>query len=67
MIYGGFKDRTIVETVSCSRRAVAYIRTNLKCYGTTQAPRPRVGRPRIVTPPMREALLEYLVEKPDLY
>jgi transposase len=57
----------IAKDVGCSERAVYAIQSNLRHFGSTKAPSNGVGRPRSVTPPMLDALCEYLLEKPDLY
>ncbi len=51
----------------CSERSVRAIRSNLDYFDNTKAPPNGVGRPRIITPPMLEALFEHLLEKPELY
>jgi transposase len=43
------------------------MRSNIRDFGSTKAPPNSVGRPRSVTPPMLDALCEYLLEKPELY
>ena len=51
----------------CSPRSVKAICPNLRCFGTTRAPFKGRGRPRTVTPPILDALREYLLKKSDLY
>jgi hypothetical protein len=46
---------------------VKYIRSNLRCFGTTNAPQNGGGRPRSITHPMLDALHEHLLERPDRY
>jgi hypothetical protein len=41
--------------------------TNLRAFGSVEAPWNGGGRPRSVTPMMLEALREHLLEKPDRY
>jgi transposase len=67
MIISKFANATIARTVRCSTRSVQTIRSNLRCFGTTKAPPNGVGRRRTITPPMLSALLEQLIEKPELY
>ena len=57
----------MAEAAGCSVRAVKYIRSNLRAFGSVEAPWNGGGRPRSVTPTMLEALREHLVEKPDRY
>ena len=63
---GCFTYRQIGAAANCSFDAVKAIRRNLRGFGRTKALRNHGGRYPSVTPLMREALLEYLVEKPDL-
>jgi transposase len=67
MIISKFTNATIARTVRCSTRSVQTIRSNLRCFGTTKAPPNRAGRRRTITPPMLSALLEQLIQKPELY
>jgi hypothetical protein len=55
----------MADVAGCSIRSVKYIRSNIRAFGTTKAPWNGGGRPRSITPPMLEALREYLLEKPD--
>ena len=57
----------IADVIGCSERSVFSIQSNLRHFGSTKAPSNGVGRPRSITPPMLDALCEYLLEKPDLY
>jgi transposase len=57
----------IADVVGCSERSVFAIKSNLRCFSSTKAPSNGVGRPRSITPPMLDALCEYLLEKPGLY
>jgi len=57
----------IADVVGCSEHSVFAIQSNLRHFGSTRAPSNGVGRPRSITPPMLDALCEYLLEKPDLY
>jgi transposase len=57
----------IADAVGCSERSVFAIKSNLRSFGSTKAPSNSVGRPRSITPPMLDALCEYLLEKPGLY
>lgn len=67
MIDAGFTDVAIGGALECSRNAVGHIRRNLQDFGHTKAPRNPSGRPRSLTPAMREAILEYLRVWPDRY
>ncbi|TPR10100.1 RNase H family protein [Aspergillus niger] len=55
------------KAAECSKQAVKYIRSNLRVFGSPRAPPTRVGRARLITPVMLEALCEHLLEKPGLY
>jgi transposase len=57
----------IANVVGCSQRSVFGIKSNIRCFGSTRAPTNGAGRPRTITPPMLDALCEYLLEKPGLY
>jgi hypothetical protein len=61
------KTSQMAEVACCSTRSIKSIRSNLHCFGTTKAPFNDRRRPRSVTPPMLEALREYLLGKPDQY
>jgi hypothetical protein len=51
----------------CSEQAVQYIRSNLRVFGTPGMPPNRVGRWPSITPPILEALFDYLLNKPGSY
>lgn len=57
----------MADTAGCSTRSIKAIRSNLRHFGATKAPSNGVGRPRSITPPMLEALREYLLSKPDRF
>jgi transposase len=57
----------MAAVAGCSRRSICAINRNLRCFGSTKAPSNGGGRPRSVTPPMLDALCEYLQENPGLY
>jgi hypothetical protein len=57
----------IADVVECSERWASAIKSTLRVYGSTKAPPHGVGQPRSITPPMLDALCEYLLEKPGLY
>ena len=67
IVYGAFYDTDIAEAVECSRNAVGAIRSNLQCFGRTNAPRNVSGPRRSITPSMREAILDLLLLKPEQY
>ncbi|GAB7336899.1 hypothetical protein MBLNU13_g01178t1, partial [Cladosporium sp. NU13] len=60
-------DADIAATVECSERSVRSARSNLLFFGSTRAPSNGGGRPAKITPPMKAALQEQLLEKPTLY
>jgi hypothetical protein len=49
----------MADAAGCSIRAVKYIRSNLRAFGSVKAPWNGSGRPRSVTPTMLEALREH--------
>lgn len=57
----------ILDTTLSNERSVFAIQSNLHHFGSTKAPSNGVGRPRSITPPILNALSEYLLEKPNLY
>ena len=57
----------IACAAECNKRSVYSIRSNLNLFGNARAPPIRVGRPRILTPAMLEALCDYLLTKRTLY
>jgi transposase len=64
---GGFYDTEIADAVECSRNAVGAIRANIQCFGRTNAPRNVSGPRRSITPSMHEAMLDFLLSKPEQY
>jgi transposase len=64
---GAFTIPQISDAANCSFDAVKAISRNLRNFGSTRAPRNPGGRPSSITPIMRDALLEHLLRKPDLY
>jgi hypothetical protein len=60
-----FSFASIIKVAGCSLRGVKRIHSNMKAFGSVCAPWNGGGRPRSITPPMLEALREYLLEKPD--
>ena len=67
MILRDLPNDVIAETVECSERAVRRIRSRLQRFGTTTSPLNRVGRQSKITPLMRDALLEQLANRPDMF
>ena len=61
------KTRQMANVAKCSERSIKVIRLNLYYFGTIKAPLNSSGRSRSITPPMLEALCEYLLEKLGLY
>jgi transposase len=57
----------MADSTGCSTRSIKAIRSNLRYFGTTKAPSNGVGRSRCITPPVLEALCEYLLDKPERY
>jgi predicted ArsR family transcriptional regulator len=55
----------MADVAGCSVRAIKYIRSNLRAFGSVEVPWNGSGRPQSITPIMLEALREYLVEKPN--
>ena len=55
----------MADAAGCSVCAIKYIRSNLRAFGSVEAPRNGGGRLRSIIPVMFEALRECLVEKPD--
>jgi transposase len=64
---GRFTNGQIAKAAHCSIPAIKAIKRNLHDFGCTTAPPNGGGRPPSMTPPMRDALLEYLRRKPNLY
>jgi hypothetical protein len=56
-----------IRDMVLSNRPTAEIKSNLRSFGSSKAPSNGVGQPRSITPPMLEALCEYLLGKPGLY
>ncbi|KAI1523925.1 transposase [Pyrenophora tritici-repentis] len=67
ILSNGLTAAQMADAAGCSVRAVKYIRSNLRAFGSVEAPWNGGGRPRSVTPIVLEALREYLLEKPDQY
>lgn len=67
MIISKFENVEIAKAVGCSPNTVRNVRLNLHVYGNTKAPPNGGGRKRSITPPMLDALREYLQEKPGSY
>ena len=61
------KTTQMADAAGCSIRSIKAIRSNLYYFDITKATSNGVGRPRYITPPMLEALREYLLSKPDRY
>jgi len=57
----------VADAAGCSVRAVKYIRSNLRAFGSVKAPWNGAKRPRSVKPIMLKALWEHLLEKPNQY
>lgn len=57
----------MAEEAECSKATIINVRRNLRQFGSAHAPPTRIGRRRIVTPLIIEALCDHLSEKPGLY
>jgi hypothetical protein len=64
---GALTYRQIARAANCGAAAVKAIGRNLRDFGSTTAPPNRGGRPTSMNPVMRDAILEYLLRKPNLY
>jgi hypothetical protein len=67
MILSNHPPTKIADVVSCSKRSVFAIQSNLRHFGSTKAPSNGVGQPQSITPLMLDTLCEYLLKKPGLY
>jgi hypothetical protein len=67
IVNGSLTSVQMAKVAGCSDRAVKVIRRNLRCDGSTNAPYNGGGRRRSMTPPMRKAFCQRLLEKPDRY
>jgi transposase len=61
------KQTDMAAVARCSDRSIRAIASNLRCFGSTKAPANGVGRRRLMTPKMLDALRQRLLEKPGLY
>lgn len=59
--------REMADAAGCSERSIKAIRSNLRYFGSTNAPPNGGGGCRSITPQMLEVLKEHLLEKPELY
>jgi transposase len=57
----------MAAAAGCSDRTIRNKRSNMRCFGSTEAPPNRGGRRRRITPVMLDALREKLLEKPGMY
>jgi transposase len=64
---GSFSFSQIAAAAECSKNAVKAISTNLKCFGSTTAPRNGGRRPRCITQQMLDTLCEHPLTKADQY
>lgn len=63
-----FTANQIAAVVGCSSRSVKAIRSNMRHFGKPRAPPTGlVGRRRLITSPMFDAVKEMLFQKPDRY
>src|SRR5271167_4371829 len=63
----GFETELIASEASCSVRAVQRIRLKRQQFEMPNPRTNRVGRRSCITPPMRKALYDILIEQPYLY
>jgi hypothetical protein len=63
----GFETKLIALEASCSVRAVQRIRLKRQQFEMPTPRTNRVGRCSCITPPMRKALCDILIEQPYLY
>ena len=66
ILSGTLKQADIAKVAGCTKRSVQALASNLRHFGTTRAPSNGARRRRRITPPMLEALREYLRVKPGL-
>lgn len=57
----------MAAAAGCSDRTIRNKRSNMRCFGSTEAPPNRGGRRCCITPVMLDALREKLLEKPGMY
>lgn len=57
----------MADVAECSDCTIKNVRRNLRLFASVYAPLNRISRRRSITPPMIEALCDYLLEKPGLY
>lgn len=57
----------MADAAECSDRTIKNIRRNLRLFGKVHSPSNHVDRRRTITPPVLDALCDYLLEKPGLY
>lgn len=57
----------MANAAKCSEKTIKNARRNLRLFRQVHAPLTRIGRRRSITPPILEALYNYLLEKPGLY
>src|SRR5580704_9367556 len=67
MIISKCENVEIAKAVPCSLVTGRHLRLNLQGYGSTKAPPNGGGRKRSITPPMLDALREYLQKRPRSY
>jgi transposase len=67
LLSGSFTNSEIATAANCSPRGVRRIRSNVRYYGSPQAPQNIGGRKRSISPIMLDALCDHLLEKPGLY
>ena len=67
MIISKCENIEIAKAVPCSLVTVRHIRLNLQVYGSTKAPPNGGGQKRSITPPMLDALREYLQKRLGSY
>ena len=64
---GIYSDNDIAIATHCTKRTIRRHRRNLRVFGSTFGLPNSGGRDPVLTKPMVAALIEHLLEKPDLY
>jgi transposase len=67
MILSGEPTKDIAKAARCSERGIRRIQRNMLCYDDTKAPFISIGRRRVMTQVMLEALRTHLRAQPGLY
>lgn len=57
----------MAQAAGCNRSTTLRISSNIRMFGSVEAPPNKSGRPRSMTPVMLQALYDYLLKEPNLY